>query len=179
MSAAGTPFASSRWTSMDSSVVLPACRAPVTTTTYGLSIQPTSVSSSRRGSHECSYGRPVRHGLRMLKISMFIADTPSTWCKHTMVRPNDKGPRHLGRLNDEPSRHLVKCGPTYPVGADMGLIWGQLVIRLPGVKYSWSGLFSRLRWFFYLFFVLSMSGSFRVLLLSSVLFVFHFLLDLS
>src|SRR5664280_70454 len=120
MSAAGTPFASSRWTSMDSSVVLPACRAPVTTTTYGLSIQPASVSSSRRGSHECSYGRPVRHGLRMLKISMFIADTSSTWCKHTMVRPNDKGPRHLGRLNDEPSRHLVNCGPTYPVGADMG-----------------------------------------------------------
>src|SRR5450759_5847973 len=116
MSAGYTPFASSRWTSMDSSVVLPACRAPVMTTTYGLSIQPESVSNSRRGSHECSYGRPVRHGLRMLKISMFIADTSSTWCKHTMVRPNDKGRRHLGRPNDKPSRHLVGCSPTGAVG---------------------------------------------------------------
>src|SRR5450756_2618070 len=121
MSAAGTPFASSRWTSMDSSVVVPACRAPVTTTTYGLSIQPTSVSSSRRGSHECSYGRPVRHGLRMLKISMFIADTSSTWCKHTVVRPNDKDPRHLDRPNDELSRHLVGCSPTGAVGGSVGV----------------------------------------------------------
>src|SRR5664280_2651384 len=127
MSAAGTPFASSRWTSMDSSVVLPACRAPVTTTTYGLSIQPASVSSSRRGSHECSNGRPVRHGLRMLKISMFIADTSSTWCKHSIARPNDKPSRHLGRPNDEPSRHLVGCSPTGAVGGSVGV--GRYVIR--------------------------------------------------
>ncbi len=27
----------------------------------------------------------------------------------------------------------------------MGLIWGQLVIRWPGGKYTWSGLDSRMR----------------------------------
>jgi hypothetical protein len=37
---------------------------------------------------------------------------PSLSCRSREYgRPNDEGPRHLGRLFDESSRHLVECLP--------------------------------------------------------------------